>query len=124
MPRTTQAQSHARDNWIHDNKDYNFYIKSRSESRRFAKRSRNGKLDRIINNEDPRIDYIQDLMDSVELYRQAIARENEEASIKQVTLSFQSEEDKRLLATTKKQAKHAKLPLSEYIKQVLKDTQQ
>ena len=72
---TKKSQAKARDNWILNNEDYNFYIKARSESRRFAKRPAGKRLDNIIKEGDERIDYIQDLKDTLEYYREAIERE-------------------------------------------------
>lgn len=72
---TRKSQERARDKWILDNADYNFYIKSRSESRRFANRKPGGKLDNILKEGDSRIDYIKDLEETAEFYREAIARE-------------------------------------------------
>lgn len=122
MAKTKPSQAKARDTWTEKNKDYSYYIKQRSGSRLFAKKSAGTKLAGIVDapNCDSRIDYIQDLSDTMELYREAIEREKGEQTVHRVVLTFESQEDKELLAKLNEKAKKEKITLSEFIKKALK----
>ena len=122
MAKTKPSQAKARDTWIQGNLDYNYYIKKRSGARLFSKKPAGTRLAGIVDapNCDSRIDYIQDLSDTMELYREAIEREKHGKEVQRLVLTFESPEDKQLLADLSKAAKKEKVSLSEYVKKVLK----
>lgn len=123
MAKTPSYTARARDAWTARNKDYNLYIQKRSVARYFVNRTPGTRFDQVLNEGDPRIDYIQDLMDMQELCREAIEREKDGKKVEKAVLAFDSDSDKELLEKLQANAKSEKLSLSEYVKKALKSVE-